>query len=343
MYHPLLSLFKRSLYVDLGTANTLVIESNKGLIANEPSVVAIANSNAYDSRVVAVGSEAKRQIGKTPGSLTVTRPLKEGVIANSSATEALLNSVIESKDRNFFPKKLELVVSLPYSVTAIERQAVRDCAYAAGARQVSLIDEPMAAALGMNLPVHSAIGNMVIDLGGGTTEVAIISLYGVVLCEAVRVGGYAFDAAIIDFVKRKHNLVIGEQTAERAKIEIGTARPDLFHDSTQIRGLDFTSGLPRETEITSSEINRAIEPLLQEIIETAKKALRVAPPELLTDIVRNGAFLAGGGALLRGLVSRLELELGIPIHTADNPLLALAEGGRRILQNRALLESIALA
>lgn len=343
MLKPFLSRLKRRLYVDLGTANTLVIESHRGLIANEPSVVAMTQTPQFQPRVVAVGAEAKRRLGKNPESITVTRPLHEGVIANQRATEALLNSIIETKDRTLFPKKLELVVSLPYSVTAIERQAVRDCAFSAGAQKVSLIDEPMAAAIGMNLPVHAALGNMVIDLGGGTTEVAIISLYGVVLCEAIRIGGYALDASIVDDVRRRHNLIIGDQTAERAKIEVGTARPDIFTDSTLIRGVDFTTGLPREIEVTSADINRAIEPHLLDIIDTARRALRETPPELLSDILRNGAYIAGGGALLRGLASRLEVELGIPIRSAEHPLLTLAEGGKRVLQSRNLLESIAHA
>lgn len=342
MINPIGSFLKRRLYVDLGTANTLVIESNKGLIANEPTVVAVAKQTHRHERIVAVGLEAKRQVGRAPDSIQVTHPLKEGVIADAAAAEVLLKSMIDLKERAFLPKRLDLVVSLPHSVTAIERQAVRDCALSAGAHSVSLIDEPMAAALGMNLPVHRPLGNMVIDLGGGTTEVAIISLFGVVLCEAIRIGGYAFDQAIVDYVKRKRNLVIGEQTAEFAKIEIGTARPDLYSASVRIRGIDFSSGLPREIEISSSEINTAIEPLLQEIIETAKRALREAPPDLLTDVVKKGAFIVGGGALLKGLASRLSLELGVPIRSAENPLLTLAEGGRRVLQNYQLLNSIAL-
>lgn len=332
--------FRERLYIDLGTANTLVMHATRGLVANEPSVVAYIQRDSR-KEIVAVGTEAKRKIGRTPGKLMASHPLRDGVVADLEATQAMLKYFINAAQTRFSFLRPSLVISLPYGVSDVEKKAVRDCAISAGASDVTLIEEPMAAAIGADLPIFAPKGNMIIDIGGGTTEAAVISLYGIVACEAVRVGGHAFDEAVVELMRRRHNLIIGLPSAERVKIEIGTALSG-GNESALVRGLDFTSGLPKEIQITADEVFEALEPLLQEILTAVKRMLQLTPPDLLPDLIRNGAVLAGGGALLRGVRERFERELGIPVRIATDPLLAIANGGRRTLSDKALLSRISL-
>ena len=330
------------LYIDLGTANTLVVDSKKGLIANEPSVIAYRDLGRGRKSIIAVGNEAKAVIGKTPGNLVASYPLKDGVIADIDTTEAMLRYFLTRAGSKFQMVRPSVVISLPYGVSDVEKKAVKQAALSAGAREVVLIEEPMAAAIGAGLPVNAPRGNMVIDIGGGTTEVAIISVCGIVHCEAVRIGGYAFDQAIVDHLRRQINLVIGDQTAEKLKISIASAIPYETEVTAMVRGVDFITGLPKEAKVTSAQVHDAISSLLNEIIRAAKRALEQVPPDLVPDIIRDGIKLAGGGALLKGLDERLQDELGIPVTIADEPLLAIARGGEAVLKQPALLERIAL-
>ncbi|HVK62399.1 MAG TPA: rod shape-determining protein [Bdellovibrionales bacterium] len=339
----LIDSFGTDIYIDLGTANTLVMEKNKGLVANEPSVIAYYEFNDGRRRIVAVGSEAKRKMGRTPGNLIASRPLKDGVVAELDATEMMLKYFMNTARKAARWAKPRLVISLPFGVSDVEKKAVRDCGMAAGAREVALIEEPMAAAIGSGLPVHSSKGNMVIDIGGGTTEVAVISLYGIVHCEAVRVGGHAFDEAIVEALRRRFNILVGDQSAERLKIRIGTALPGDHETKATIRGIDFATGLPREITVTSHDVYEALSPLLNEIIEAGKRTLENTPPELLSDIIDNGIVVAGGGALMHGLADRLHRELHVPVRIADSPLLAIAKGGEQTINEPGLLSKIVLA
>ena len=341
-FNSLLNFFKTEVYIDLGTANTLVMDRNRGLIANEPSVIAYQIFEGGSRRIVAVGREAKQRIGRTPGNLVASHPLKDGVVAELDATQAMIRYFMHTARAAVRWTRPKLVISLPFGVSDVEKKAVRDCAVAAGAREVALIEEPMAAAIGSELPVGTSRGSMVIDIGGGTTEVAVIALYGIVHCEAVRIGGHAFDQAIVEFIRKKYNLLVGEPSAERLKIEIGSALPGDRETQAPIRGVDFTSGLPREVRVTSHEINEALSGYLTEIIAAAKRTLENTPPELLADIIENGIVLAGGGALLNGIDRRLEAELKVPVRIAEDPLLAIARGGERSIRDPELLARIAL-
>ncbi len=329
------------LYVDLGTANTLVVSRSKGIVVNEPSVIAYYEDSEGHKRIVAVGEEAKLKIGKTPGNLVAGHPLRDGVIAELDIAEQMLRYFIE-RAQTWRLKKPRVVVSLPYGVTDIEKKAVRDAGLAAGAAEVLLIDEPMAAAMGADLPVHQPQGNMVIDIGGGTTEIALISLYGIVHCEAVRVGGHKFDRAIVQYIRRHYNLIVGDQSAERLKITLGSALPGGMGGKSQIRGVDFVSGLPRSIEITSAEVSEALESDLNIIFEAARRTLEQAPPDLVPDIIKHGVVVAGGGALLHGMEERLMSELNVPVRIATDPLLTIALGGQRAIQDADLLERITL-
>lgn len=331
------------LYIDLGTANTLVMERGRGLVANEPSVIAYRQLSNGERTIVAVGTDAKVKLGRAPGNLMVSHPLKDGVIAELDATEAMLKYFVGSVSRSRFSwARPKLLISLPYGVSDVEKKAVRDCGLAAGAREVTLIEEPMAAAIGSGLPVHSSHGSMIIDIGGGTTEVAVISLYGIVHCEAVRVGGHAFDQAIVEYLRRRFNLIVGTQSAERLKIEIGSALPGDIETMAAVRGVDFSSGLPKEVNVSSQQVFEALAPLLEEIIDAGRRTLEHTPPELLTDIIDNGVVVAGGGALLAGMAERLEKGLKIPVTIADQPLLAIAKGGEQALMEPELLSRITL-
>lgn len=327
------------LYIDLGTANVLVMDGEKGLVANEPSVIAYREGPSGHRKIIAVGLEAKAKAGRTPGNLTVSRPLKDGVVADIDATEAMIRHFISSTPKWVRPS---LLMSLPYGVSDIEKDAARDCGRAAGAKEVRLIEEPIAAAIGSGLDVKSPKGCMVIDIGGGTTEAAVISLCGIVHCEAVRIGGHTFDQAIVAYVRKRYGLTIGEPSAERLKIQIGSAIRGLSKKSAPVRGIEFTSGLPREIELDADEVHEAISPLISELVEAAKRTLANTPPELLSDIIDDGLVIAGGGSLLDGIAQRLSEELGVHARVADEPLLAIARGGRESLRDKELLARIEL-
>lgn len=330
-------------YIDLGTANTLVVSRSKGLVVNEPSVIAFREDEMGKKTVVAVGSEAKVKIGRTPGNLVASYPLRDGVIADLDITEAMLRHFFAAARGRFEFGRPRVVVSLPYGVTDVEKEAVRQAGIGAGAAEVYLIDEPMAAAIGSDLPVSEPRGNMVIDIGGGTTEIAVISLYGIVHCEAVRVGGHKFDQEIVSYVRRNHNLIVGDQSAEKLKIDIGTALPGDDETKATIRGLDFVSGLPRAVTVSAAEVHFAMSNMIRQIVEAARKTLEQVPPDLVPDVVRDGLVLAGGGALMRGLRARLESELKIPVRISEEPLLAIARGGARAISDSMLLERIMIA
>jgi rod shape-determining protein MreB and related proteins len=330
------------IYIDLGTANTIVMDKKRGMIANEPSVIAYRESSSGRREIVAVGKEAKMKTGRTPGNMVTTYPLKDGVIAELDATQAMLRHFLGASKNTTKWIRPNLVISLPYGVSDVEKRAVRDCGFAAGAREVILIEEPMAAAIGADLPVHSSQGSMIIDIGGGTTESAVIALYGVVHCEAVRVGGHAFDDAIMRFIRRKYDLIVGSHSAEKLKMNIGSALPGDTDTKATIRGVDFATGLPREVKISSHEVCEAITPLLNEIVAAGKRTLERTPPELFADIIEHGAIVAGGGALIQGIATRLQNELGIPVRIAEDPLLAIARGGQKSLGDSHLLSRIEL-
>ncbi len=330
------------LYIDLGTANTLVVAEGKGVIVNEPSVVAFQELSNGKKKILAVGKEAKEKLGRAPGNLMVTHPLIEGVIADLDITETMLKYFLEKPGVKKFYKRPDIVISLPYGVTDVERKAAVQAGLSAGARNVYLIDEPMAAAVGAGLEVANPKASMVIDIGGGTTEVAVISLFGIVHCEAVRVGGHAFDRDIVRFVKDRFNLIIGDPSAEKAKIEIGTAFSKSAHKTGLIKGIDATTGLPKSIEFTSQDVLDAINGSLSIIVDAVHKTLEQIPPELVSDIIQNGIVLAGGGALIQDFDKRLLEEVKVPIKIATDPLLTIAYGGGKIISSRDFLNRVKL-
>jgi rod shape-determining protein MreB len=322
--------------VDLGTANTLVYLQGRGIVLNEPSVVAI---DARDARPLAVGLEAKRMIGRTPAHIQAVRPLRDGVIANFEICEKMLAYFI----RRVHPSRLskpEMVICVPSGVTGVEKRAVMDAAEAAGARQAWIIEEPMAAAIGAGLPVHEPTGNMVVDIGGGTTEVAVISMGGIVTSQSVRIAGDELDEAIIAFIKKEYSLALGERTAEEIKIALGSACPLQDEVSAEIRGRDLISGLPKTIVTTTEEIREAIEEPVEAIVDAVKVTLDKTPPELAADIMEQGIVLTGGGALLHGLDARLAAETGMPIVIADNPLHSVAFGSGQCLEQLGVLSDV---
>ncbi|MCU1592332.1 MAG: cell shape determining protein MreB/Mrl family [Frankiales bacterium] len=324
-----LSFLGRDMAVDLGTANTLVYVRGKGVVLNEPSVVAI---NTNTTGILAVGTEAKRMIGRTPGNIVAIRPLKDGVIADFDTTERMLRYFIQKVHKRRHFAKPRIVICVPSGITGVEQRAVKDAGYQAGARKVYIIEEPMAAAIGAGLPVHEPTGNMVVVIGGGTTEVAVISLGGIVVSQSVRVGGDEFDEAIVAYAKREYKLLIGTQMAEDVKLEVGSAYPMVEEVQTEIRGRDMVSGLPKTVVITSEEVRTALEEPLSTIIEAVKETLDRTPPELSSDIMDRGIMLAGGGSLLRGLDERLREETQMPAHLAESPLTCVAVGSGRSLE-----------
>jgi rod shape-determining protein MreB len=318
----------RDMAVDLGTANTLVYVRGRGIVLSEPSVVAIDSRNG---EVHAVGIEAKRMLGRTPGTIQAIRPLKDGVIADFDVTEEMLRHFIQKVHQNRFAHP-RVVVCVPSGVTGVEKRAVEEACLSAGARAAYLIEEPMAAAIGAGLPVAEPTGSMVVDIGGGTSEVAVISLGGIVVSQSIRVGGDELDEAIINYAKREYKLLIGQQTAEELKLEIGSACPIDEELQAEIRGRDMVSGLPKTVVITSEEIRQALEEPLGQIIEAVKETLDRTPPELASDIMDRGITLAGGGALLQGLDQRLREETQMPAHMAESPLTCVAVGSGRSLE-----------
>lgn len=322
-------MFSRDIGIDLGTANTLVFVKNKGIVMREPSVVAV---DVGTDTVLAVGTQAKEMIGKTPGSIVAVRPLRDGVIANFDITAAMLKYFVRrTVKQGLFSKRPRVVVCVPSGVTEVERRAVEDAVRQAGAREVELIQEPMAAAIGAGLPVSEPNGNMVVDIGGGTSEVAVISLGDIVTSRSVRVAGNKFDEAIIAYVKKKYNLLIGERTAENVKIQIGSAAPYENEGSMEIKGRNLIDGLPKNIEITAEEVREALNDSLQMIIDAIKATLESTPPELAGDIVGNGIMLTGGGALLRGMDQLVLDKTGMSVKIAENPLDCVVDGtGKRL-------------
>ena len=316
-------MFIKKIGIDLGTSNTLVYLPGKGIVANEPSVVAISMT---DNKILAVGNEAKEMIGRTPEFIVAQRPLKDGVIADYRITEAMLRYFINKVSGGFRLVRPEVMVSIPAGVTSTERRAVIDAAVKAGAKTAYVIKEPILAAIGAGIPINSAAGNMIVDIGGGTSEVAIISLGGVVASHSARVGGNKIDQAIADFIKKKHGLAIGERTAEEIKIAIGSAMPQTKDEYIEVRGRDLIAGLPKTIRVSANEITEAIQDELREIINTIKKVLQETPPELAADIIDKGMILSGGGALLRHIDQLITKTTGVPCYVADDPLLCVAKG-----------------
>lgn len=328
--------FSNDLAIDLGTANTLVAIPNKGVMLCEPSVVSILKGS---NQVLAVGTEARRMIGRAPENIQVVRPLRDGVIADFECTMAMIRYFITKVHRRQRLVHPRIIIGVPSGITQVERRAVREAGELAGARAVYLIEEPMAAAIGAGLPITEPRGNMILDIGGGTTEIAVLSLSGVVYSRSVRMAGDAMDEAIVHHVKRKHNLLIGERTAEDIKLEIGTAMPTQPRN-LPITGRDLLTGLPQTTELSNMEVYDAILEPVRTIVETVRTALESTPPELVSDIIGNGLVMAGGGALLRGLDTLLQQETGVPVSVADNPLLSVVQGVGHLLEDLDLLQKI---
>jgi rod shape-determining protein MreB len=322
-------LFSKQIGIDLGTANVLVYVRGKGIVLQEPSVVAISNS---ENVIVAVGGTAQAMLGRTPGSITVVRPMRDGVIADYVITEAMLRYFIQRVVGSFNFFKPDVMICIPAGVTSVEQRAVHDATIQAGARNAYLIEEPLAAAIGAKVPIHVASGNMVVDIGGGTTEAAIISLNGIVESQSVRIAGNKMDDAIATYIKRKYNLMIGERMAEEVKIQIGSALPLEQELTMEVRGRDQVGGLPKTVTIRSSEVREAIAEPLAAIVSAAKSVLERTPPELASDVIDKGIILTGGGALLRGVDRLLTLETGVPCYVADNPLACVAIGAGLALE-----------
>lgn len=332
-------MFSTDLAVDLGTANTLVYVRGKGIVLNEPSVVAV---HAETRQILAVGKDAKRMLGRTPGSIVATRPLKDGVIADFDATEAMLRyfiTKVHNRKRFVHPR---VVICIPSGITDVEKRAVMDSARSAGAREVYLIEEPMAAAIGAGLPIQEASGNMVVDIGGGTTDVAVISLSGIVFKKSVRCAGDAMDEKIIHYIKRKYNVLIGERSAEEMKIELGSAFPLPQRITREVKGRDLLTGVPKVIILNDDEIREALSEPVATILDTVKVALEHTPPELAADIMERGIVLTGGGSLLRGLDQLISLETGLPVFRAEDALAAIALGSGKVLDEIELLRKVAV-
>ncbi len=335
-------LLSNDLAIDLGTANTLVYARGRGIICSEPSVVAVAEGPNGTRKVLAVGSEAKEMVGRTPGSIKAIRPIKDGVIADFDVTEAMLRYFIQKAHNRRRLVRPRIVICVPPCITSVEKRAVRESAISAGAREVYLIEEPMAAALGANLSVTEPTGNMVIDIGGGTTDVAVISLAGIVTSSSVRVGGDKLDEAIINFVKRKHNLLIGERTAEIIKITIGTVMSKGEPKTMEIKGRDLVAGIPKMIVMSSDEVREALAEPIHQIVETVLQTLERTPPELASDIVDRGIVLVGGGALLRDFDQLLREETKLPIVQGEDPFTAVVSGAGKALDSLDLLRNVAM-
>ncbi len=337
---PNIHMLGRDMAVDLGTANTLVYVRGRGIMLNEPSVVAI---NTKNGAILSVGAEAKRMIGRTPGHIMAIRPLKDGVIADFDVTEKMLRYFIQAVHKRRFLAKPRVVVCVPSGITGVEQRAVEEATMSAGARAAYIIEEPMAAAIGAGLPVHEPAGNMVVDIGGGTTEVAVISLGGIVTSQSIRIGGDELDDSIISYIKKEYSLMLGERTAEEIKMAIGSAFPLPDEPHAEIRGRDLVSGLPKTIVVSSEEIRKAIEEPVNSIVDAVKNTLDKTPPELAADIMDKGIVLAGGGGMLRGLDERLKHETGMPIHITDNPLSSVAVGSGKCLEEFEALRKVLIS
>ena len=339
MFKKFLDWFSCDLAIDLGTANTLVYAKDKGIIVNEPSVVAVHEGQR--GKVLAVGREAKEMLGRTPGSIKAIRPMKEGVIADFEVTQQMLKYFIKRSFSGYKLVRPRIIICIPFGITQVERRAVRESAEQAGAREVYLIEEPMAAAIGAELPITEPCGNMIVDIGGGTTEVAVISLGGIVYSKSVRVAGDKFDEAIANYIKKKYSLLIGERTAEAIKVSIGNAYPsDDLKKKVEVKGRDLIAGAPKTIEVTSDEIRDALSDPTAEVVEAIKICLEKTPPELAADIVDDGIILAGGGSLLANLDILIKEKTGLPVSLAEDPLTCVVRGSGKVLQSLYLLKQV---
>ncbi|HHY92883.1 MAG TPA: rod shape-determining protein [Firmicutes bacterium] len=332
----------RDMGIDLGTANTLVFVRNRGIVLQEPSVVAMQRDTGT---VLAVGEEAKQMIGRTPGNIIAIRPMKDGVIADFDVTQAMLRHFITKASRSRGIIKPRVIVSIPSGVTEVEKRAVLDATLQSGAREAHLIEEPMAAAIGAELPVHEPTGNMIVDIGGGTTEVAVISLGGIVTSRSIRIGGDEMDEAIVQYIKRAYNLMIGERTGEEIKINLGSAfiTPELAEAEREIRGRDLVTGLPKTIRVTAEEVHEALAEPVAAIVEAVKVTLEKTPPELAADIMDRGIVMAGGGSLLKGIDTLLQNETGMPVHVAEDPLTCVARGTGKALDEIDVLGRVLIS
>jgi rod shape-determining protein MreB len=342
LFNAIWGIFSNDLAIDLGTANTLVYLKGKGIVVSEPSVVAVQKDAGGQKKVLAVGVEAKKMLGRTPGSIVAIRPMKDGVIADFDITEEMLRYFIQKVHNRKTLVRPRIVICVPSGITQVEKRAVKESAESAGAREVYLIEEPMAAAIGSGLPITEASGNMIVDIGGGTTEVAVISLAGIVYAKSVRVGGDKMDEAIVQYLKRKYNLLIGERTAELIKIEIGSAHPGDEVQKMGVKGRDLVTGIPKTLEIDSTEVREAISETVNAIVEAVRIALERTPPELAADIVDKGIVLAGGGANLKDLDILLREETGLPVVIAEDPLSCVVLGSGKVLDELDLLKRVTI-
>jgi rod shape-determining protein MreB len=330
------------LYVDLGTANTLIAARGRGVVLNEPSLIAYTQTSHGKKKVLGVGIEAQEKLAKTPGNIIAQKPIRDGVIADFETTQTMLRHFLSKPSVKSLFSRPRVVVSLPYGVTDVEKRAVVEACKWAGAKQVFLIDEPMAAAIGAGLPVKAAKGNMIIDIGGGTTEVAVIALADIVYCQAVRVGGHRLDEAIAEYFKRYKGFIVSEQTAEYLKVTVGTAVPKKDIRTAMVPGRDANTGMQKTIEVSSEEVGLAMNDCILEIVNAIHRALENTPPELVSDIIENGITLAGGGALIRDLDLRIQNEVRLDVRVAESPLVAIAKGGEAVLHDPELLEKIQL-
>jgi len=335
-----LGLFSNDMGIDLGTATTLVFVKGEGVVLCEPSVVAIERGTSH---VLAVGEEAKRMLGRTPGNIIAIRPMKDGVIADFEITEAMLRYFIKKVHHRKVLVRPRIVIAIPSGITEVEKRAVKDSAERAGAREVFLIEEPIAAAIGVGLPIQEPIGNMIVDIGGGTTEIAVISLAGTVFSKSIRIGGDEMNEAIIEYLKKTYNLMVGERTSEDIKIKIGSAYPLEEEMSVEVKGRDLVAGLPKAVTITSEEIRESLQEPLRSILECIKMSLERTPPELAADLIDHGIVMAGGGSLLRGLDKLISEETGLPVHIADDPITAVANGTGRVLSEIQYLKKVTVS
>ncbi len=336
----ILGLFSNDMGIDLGTATTLVFAKGEGVVLCEPSVVAIERGTSH---VLAVGEEAKRMLGRTPGNIIAIRPMKDGVISDFEITEAMLRYFIKKVHHRRVLVRPRIVIAIPSGITEVEKRAVKDSAERAGAREVFLIEEPIAAAIGVGLPIQDPVGNMIIDIGGGTTEIAVISLAGTVFSKSIRIGGDEMNEAIIEYLKKTYNLLVGERTAEDIKMKIGSAYPLEEEMSMEVKGRDLVAGLPKIVTITSEEIRESLQEPLRAILEITKISLERTPPELAADLIEHGIVMAGGGSLLRGLDKLISEETGLPVHVTDDPVTAVANGTGRVLSEIQYLKKVTVS
>ncbi len=342
IFDIILGIFSNDLAIDLGTANTCVYVKGHGIVLREPSVVAVKKDNRGNNQVLAVGSEAKRMLGRAPGNIRAIRPMKDGVIADFEVTEAMLRYFITKVHNQRRLVRPRIMICVPTGITQVEKRAVKESALSAGAREVFLIEEPMAAAIGANLPIQEPTANMVVDIGGGTTEVAVISLSGIVYSRSVRVGGDKMDEAILRHVKRKYNMLIGESTAEEIKIQIASAYPMEEEKEIEVKGRDLVTGIPQTIIITSEEVRKAIAEQVDAIVQAVRQALEQTPPELAADVVERGIVLTGGGALLRGLDQLLREDTSLPIFSVDDPLATVVMGTGIALDNMRTMREVCI-